>query len=72
MKEGFAKSWPIISARFQGIEAIAQARLRLAKAIVAVTSLNATNADDIARMAIDHLSLKESDAPDVLSGHQPG
>ena len=69
MKEGFAKSWPMVSARFQGVEAIAQARLRLAKAVVAVTSLDATDADVIARMAIDQLSLKERDA---LSGRQPG
>ena len=71
MKEAFAKSWPVVSANYQGVEATAQGRLRLAKAVVAVNPTTATNAE-LARMAIDYLTLEERDAPDVLSGLHPG
>jgi hypothetical protein len=71
MKEAFAKSWPVVSAKYEGVEATAQGRLRLARAVVAVTSPTATNADDIARMAIDYVTLEERDA-DAPSGRQPG
>ncbi len=72
MKEAFAKSWPLVSAKYQGVEATAQARLRLARAIVAVTPPNAAHAEDIARLAIAYLSLEGRDAADVISGRSPG
>jgi hypothetical protein len=53
MKEAFAKGWPLISSRYQSVEATAQGRLRLAGAIVPVTAHTASSADDIARLAID-------------------
>lgn len=61
MKEAFAKSWSIVSGRYQGAEATAAARLRLAGAVVAVTPKDATSADDIARMAIDLVTIEERD-----------
>ena len=71
MKEAIAKSWYVVSAKYQGFEATAQGRSRLARAVVAVNPTTATNAE-LARMAIDYLTLEERDAPDVLSGLHPG
>jgi hypothetical protein len=63
MKEAFARSWPVVSTSYNGVEAAAQGRLRLARAVVAVTPPNATNAEDIARLAIDYVTLEERDRP---------
>jgi hypothetical protein len=62
MKEAFAKSWPIIAAPNEGLEATAQARLVLVRAVMAVTPPHAANAEDIARLAIDYLAVEERDA----------
>ena len=59
MKEALAKAWPLISRRYQGVEATAQGRLRLAGAIVAVTPPDASDANSIMRMAIDLLNIEE-------------
>ena len=61
MKEALAKGWPIVSRRYQGVEATAEGRLRFAGAIVAVTSPDATSVDDVARMAIDLVNIEERD-----------
>jgi hypothetical protein len=61
MKQAFAKSWSLISHRYRGEESIEDARLRLAEAIVAVTPANASDADAIARMAIDLVNIEERD-----------
>ncbi len=63
MKEAFAKGWPLVSGRYQSVEATAQGRLRFAGAIVAVTPADATEAETIVRMAIDLLTIEERDAP---------
>jgi hypothetical protein len=61
MKEAFGKGWSLVSHRYQGVEATAEARLRFAAAIVAVTPQDATSADDVARMAIDLMTIEERD-----------
>jgi hypothetical protein len=61
MKEALAKAWPLISKRYQSIEATARGRLSLASAIVAVTPSNASEADAIVRMAIDLVNIEERD-----------
>src|SRR6185503_1837673 len=66
MKEALAKSWGLVSNRYQGVDAAAQGRLRLASAIVAVTPRDAADVNAVSRMAIDLLNIEERESSSVI------